>query len=120
MASKKTFFRKRNLIGFLLWLLVVLAVRHFAYPNAEEDHQFFLRSKIEGRITYLRASSGGLRVKIGESDQVYYLSLRPSVEEGRSFSKLASVGDSLYKLPGGDQLFLFTEEGRHGFGVDRW
>jgi hypothetical protein len=117
MKGKKFFRKKGQYILFVLVLLIFI----FLYGM---DHCFKewqgKRLSYQGIVTKKYQDSTNhnfYTVELNGSDKRYLVDFGSRIENEKVYNQI-SIGDSVLKIKGSDELHLFTKEGKKEFTID--
>ncbi len=97
----------------------MIIASYFNGIRTEKLRYKFHASQIEGIITYKYSSSGGDRISINEEEEKRYVFVQYNQEIGMHFSSFLELGDSIFKAPQAELLYLFKEEKMYAFKIKK-
>ena len=107
--------KKQNIIIYVVFILVSIIGIQFSKARGKKYTKEFHQSHIEGIVTDEYSSSGGTRININNEEEERDVFLEYNNEIKSFFSSFVAVGDSVYKAPNGEFLFLFRGDKQYQF-----
>jgi hypothetical protein len=94
----------------IIWIFIGLTI------HQKKEFRYFDASKLNGKITYMTASSGGERFMLDNSDhQYWFISYATKSSHFTHFNAAAAVGDSVQKEPFSNRLTLIKQESKRKY-----
>ena len=99
--------------------MAVVLIRFYADPRAEKQLNEFHENKIEGIVTDEYSSSGGTRININKEKKNRYILVQYNNEVKSFFSSFVEKGDSVFKAPNSEILYLYRDGKEYKFRTKR-
>ncbi len=104
--------RKIKIVFFLMIPIIAGLAIYWSGIRAKKKYEQFMSASIDGKLTYISGNSNGTFFKIQGHEIKYNFFPYTSNElnDGFIFSRIAKIGDRVYKEKNSDTLTLFHEE----------